>query len=309
MTATDSPTMKRQRRLPLLSTRRISEPTAAWLLLMPILLFFCVSVVYPLLETIRLSFYDIRGVSAPKWAGVSNYVKLFKDPNFVQALWATLHWTLAATVLSVGIGWFLALVCSLAPRATLPFRVMIFAAYGIAETVSGFMWLGIYRPDSGMLNALLGFVGLESWQHPWLGDRNTAMWSLVAAYVWTQVGLPLMTCFAAIQAIPKSLLEAAYIDGASARRTLRHVVMPLSMSGVRVAIFINLLASLKAFDLIFILTSGGPARATETVGFFMYRESMVNFKLGYGAASTIVLLVAVLIVSVPAIMKRTEQST
>lgn len=282
---------------------------AAWLLIGPLLLLFGISVVYPLIETIRLSFFDIRGMAPARFNGIGNYFALMRDENFRHSLLATLQWTLASTILAVGIGWLLAMVCSLAPRRTLPFRVLIFAAYGVSEAVSGFMWLGIYRPDTaGMLNALLGAVGLGSLAHPWLGDANTAMWAVIVAYVWTQVGLPLMMCFASIQSIPASLIEAAHIDGASPAAALRHIVMPLSLPGARVATFITLLASLKAFDLIFILTGGGPVRSTETVGYFMYRESMQNFKLGYGAASTVVLLAAVLLVSVPAIIKRTEQA-
>lgn len=285
-----------------------NDTTAAWILITPLLIFFVISVIYPLFETFRLSFFDIRGVRAPKYVGFGNYFKLFGDPNFQSALKATFLWTFVSTAFSVAIGWGLALICSLAPRATLSFRVMIFAAYGVAEAVSGFMWIGIYRPDVGLLNSLLTTVGLGDWAHPWLGDVKTAIWALIAAYVWTQVGLPLMTCFASIQSVPRNLHEAAYIDGASPMKILRYIVMPLSLPGVRVAIFINLLASLKAFDLIFVLTGGGPIRSTETIGYFMYRESMQNFKLGYGAASTVILLLAVLVVSIPVIMKRTGEA-
>jgi len=283
----------------------LGDAPAAWLLLAPLLLLFAISVVYPLLETIRLSFYDIRGLGSPKLVGFANYVKLFEDENFRTALVATLKWTLASTAASVAIGWGLAMLCSLAPDRTLVFRVMIFAAYGVSEAVSGFMWLGIYRADAGLLNTVLGGLGLGAWQNPWLGDPTTALWAVIVAYVWTQVGLPLMTTFASIRAIPRNLFEAAYIDGAKPLSMLRHLVMPLSLPGVRVAIFINLLSSLKAFDLIFVLTSGGPVRSTETVGYFMYRESMQNFKLGYGAASTVILLLGVLLVSVPVIVQRT----
>lgn len=295
-----------ERRMSLTAARTFRDMPAAYLMLAPLLLLFAISVVFPVIETIRLSFFDIRGLSLPEYIGFGNYFKLFADPNFIGSLRATLAWTVASTAASVAIGWMLAMLCSLSPKATLPFRVMIFAAYGVSEAVSGFMWLGIYRPDFGLLNAVLGAIGLEDLAQPWLGNPKTAIWALIAAYVWTQVGLPLMLCFASVQSIPRNLIEAAYADGASNRALLRYIVMPLSLPGVRVAIFINLLNSLKAFDLIFILTGGGPVRTTETVGFFMYRESMNHFKLGYGAASTVILLIAVLIVSIPVILKRTE---
>jgi raffinose/stachyose/melibiose transport system permease protein len=284
----------------------LGETPAAYLLLAPVLVLFAFAVVYPLLDTIRLSFYDIKGLARPRFFGFGNYITLFRDVNFRQSLSTTLVWTLATTALTVGIGWFLAIICSFAPRATALPRVLIFAAYGIAETVTGFIWLGIFRPDSGgLLNATLTAVGLGGLTHAWLGDPSTALGALIVAYSWAQVGLPLMVCFAATQAIPQSIIEAAYMDGAKALSVMRHIVMPLSLPGVRVAIFINLLGSLRAFDTIFVMTGGGPVRSTETVGFFMFRESMTQFKLGYGAASTVVLLIAVLLVSIPAIIQRT----
>lgn len=281
-----------------------SEAAAAYLLLAPVLILFAIAVVFPLFDTIRLSFFDIKGLGAAKWVGIGNYFKLFADVTFRHSLVTTLIWTLAATALSVGIGWGLAVVCALAPKETLIFRVMFFATFGVSEAVSGFMWLGIFRPDvGGLLNTLIGVFGFAP--HSWLGDVNTALGALIIAYSWTQVGLPLMVCFAATQAISKNVIEAAVMDGAGSTRLMRHIIAPLSMPGVRVSIFINLLGSLRAFDMIFVLTGGGPVRTTETVGYFMYRESMTQFKLGYGAAATVVLLVAILVVSIPAIIQRT----
>ena len=291
----------------LLATRgwRLSDAPAAWILLVPVLILFAIAVVYPLLETIRLSFFDIKGLGKPKYVAIGNYLKLFADPAFRHTLSTTLTFTIATTVVSVGIGWVLAMLCSFAPRQTLPFRVMIFCAFGISEAVAGYMWIGIFRPDSGgLLNTVIG-IFIPGFTHPWLGDSNTALWALIFAASWGGVGLPLMLCFASVQAIPRTVLEAAYMDGAKPMSIMRHIMVPLSMPGVRVAIFINLLGALRAFDIIYILTGGGPVRATETVGYFMYRESMTQFKLGYGAAATVVLLVAVLIISIPAIIQRT----
>ncbi|WP_429932057.1 carbohydrate ABC transporter permease [Agrobacterium vitis] len=283
---------------------------AALILLAPMVLLFLCAVVYPLIDTIRLSFFDIRGLAPAKWVGLSNYANLLADASFRVAVITTIVWTVGTTALSVGIGWGLAVLCSLAPRTTLPFRVMIFCAYGIAEAVSGFIWLGIYRPgDSGLLNAVLNTLGLENLTRAWLGDTSTALACLVIAYAWTQVGLPLMTCFASIQTIPKSIKEAAYIDGAKPLSIMRHIILPLSLPGLKVAVFINLLGSLRAFDMIFVMTGGGPVRSTETVGYFMFRESMMQFKLGYGAAATVVLLVVVLFVSIPLLRQRTKEAT
>jgi raffinose/stachyose/melibiose transport system permease protein len=294
------------RRQPL-ATRgwRLKDQPAAWLLIAPVLVLFGISVVYPLIDTIRLSFFDIRGLAPAKYVGLGNYLTLFADPNFRGTLVTTLTFTLGVTAISVSLGWMLAMLCAFAPRTTLPFRVMIFTTFGISEAVSGYMWINILRPDSaGLLNSVIG-VFAPGFSHAWLGDPNTALWALIFVASWSGVGLPLMLCLAAVQSIPKSVLEAAYMDGARPAAIMRHIMMPLSMPGVRVAIFINLLGALRAFDIIYVMTGGGPVRATETVGYFMYRESMTQFKLGYGAAATVVLLFAVLVVSIPAIIQRT----
>lgn len=284
---------------------RLRDTPAAFLLLLPVLILFGIAVIFPLVDTIRLSLFDIKGLGKPKYVGLGNYLRLFADPTFINTLWTTLLFTVGTTVISVSLGWLLAMLSAFAPRQTLPFRVMIFAAFGISEAVAGFMWIGILRPDAGgLLNAVIG-IFYPGFAQPWLGDPRTALGALIATASWSAVGLPLMLCFAAVQAIPKSLFEAAYLDGATHGQVMANIMMPLSMPGVRVAIFINLLGALRAFDIIYILTGGGPVRATETVGYFMYRESMTQFKLGYGAAATVILLVAVLIISVPAIIQRT----
>lgn len=287
--------------------RQLPEATAAYLLLAPMIVLFCITVIYPFFETLRMSFYDINGLAAPKWAGFGNYLKLASDPDFLNSLKVTLVWTLGSVILSVGVGFAVALGCSQAPKMTQPFRIMFFATYAIAEAVSGFIWIQILKSgDAGLLNAVLGAIGLESLESPWLGNANTALAGVIFAYAWTQVGLPLMLCFAAIQSIPKSLKEAAYIDGAGRFATMRYITTPLAMPGLRVALFINTLGALRAFDMIFVLTGGGPVRSTETIGYFMYRESVTQFKLGYGAAATVILLIGVLLVAVPAVISRTR---
>jgi raffinose/stachyose/melibiose transport system permease protein len=276
-------------------------------LLLPVLVLFGFAVVYPVIQTVVLSFWDIKGLSKPRFYGFGNFVALYYDANFRRAIVTTLLWTVFTTTISVGAGWIIALLCALAPKETLAPRVLIFAAFGVSEAVTGYVWLGVFRGDAtGLVNAILTAIGLGDLSHAWLGDAQTAIWCLIIAYSWAQTGLPLLLIFAATQAISRTVLEAAYVDGASPIAIMRHVIAPLSLPGVRVALFINLLGSLRAFDTIYVLTAGGPVRSTETIGFFMFRESFTQFKLGYGAAATLVLLVAVLIVSIPAIIQRTE---
>ena len=287
----------------------LRDAPVAWLLLFPVLILFGIAVVFPLIDTIRLSFYDIKGLAPAKYIGIGNYTKLFADPAFRHTLQTTLVFTLGTTIIAVGVGWIIAMLCAFAPRQTMPFRVMIFSAFGVSEAVTGYMWITMLRPDSGgLVNSVIRLFGFPDFAQPWLGDPNTALGALIVAAAWGAAGLPLMLCFASVQAIPRNLVEAAYMDGARPLAIMRHIMAPLSLPGVRVATFITLLNALRAFDVIYVLTGGGPVRSTETVGYFMYRESMTQFKLGYGAAATVILLVAVLVVSIPAIIQRTAEA-
>ena len=112
------------------------------------LILFGIAVVFPLFDTIRLSFFDIKGLAPPKYVGFGNYVKLFVDPAFRKTLITTLIFTVGTTVIAVGVGWVVAMLCAFAPRQTLPFRVMIFSAFGVSEAVTGYMWITMLRPDS-----------------------------------------------------------------------------------------------------------------------------------------------------------------
>ena len=129
------------------------------------------------------------------------------------------------------------MLCAFAPKQTAIFRLMIFATFGISEAVAGYIWIGIFRPgDAGLLNGIFTAVGLASWAQPWLGSPNTALAALIAATAWSAVGLPLLLSFAAVQTIPRSVVEAAYLDGATPLDLMWHIMRPLSVAGARVAI-------------------------------------------------------------------------
>ena len=235
------------------------------------------------------------------------YRRLFADPAFLGTLWTTLIFTIGVTAISVSVGWVVAMLCAFAPKQTAIFRLMIFATFGISEAVAGYIWIGIFRPgDAGLLNGIFTAVGLASWAQPSARFSQHRPCCIDCCHSLERRGFAPAPSFAAVQTIPRSVVEAAYLDGATPLDLMWHIMRPLSVAGARVAIFINLLTALRAFDIIFVLTNGGPERATETVGFFMYRESMTQFNLGYGAAATIVLLIAVLIVAIPAIAQRTK---
>lgn len=276
----------------------------AYILIAPAFLLFALAIIYPAISTLLLSFQSWNGLNPSKSVGFLNYINLFKDPTFLHSLKITLIWGVSSTVLSVAFGWVIALLAGLNPKLSSPARIAIFMAYGIPAVASGVILKGIFNSDIGMLNGVLSAVGLENLTRAWLGQPTSALWVLIISYVWTQAGLPLLTCYASIRAIPMAQFEAAYIDGATSRHIFRYLMIPYSMAGLAVSIFINLLNCLKTFDLIYVMTGGGPLRSTETIGFFMYQESVTFFKLGYGSASVVIMILMVGLLAYPIIKKR-----
>ena len=148
----------------LTSLRRwLADAPAAYLLLLPVLVLFGFAVVYPVIQTVVLSFWDIKGLAKPRFYGLGNFVALYHDANFRRAVVTTLLWTVCTTTISVGVGWIIALLCALAPKETLVPRVLIFAAFGVSEAVTGYVWLGMFRGDAtGLVNAIL--YGDRAWR-------------------------------------------------------------------------------------------------------------------------------------------------
>ncbi len=278
----------------------------AYILVGPAFLLFAVVMLYAAVYTLHLSFTSWKGLGPVKFIGFENYRLLFRDPNFIRSLKITGIWALCSTFLSVGIGWFIALLAGLNPKHSSGFRLAVFMAYGIPAAASGIMLKGIFQTDMGLLNGILEAVGMNSWMNPWLGDSQTALWVLIFSFVWIQTGLPLLTCYAAIRGIPDPLFDAAYIDGAGPKDIFRYIMLPFSLPGVQVSIFINLLNSLKSFDIIYVMTGGGPLRSTETIGFLMYQETVSFFKLGYGSASVVIMTLCVVLISLPILKERSK---
>ena len=278
----------------------------AYLLVGPALIIFTAFVFIPAVSTFRLSLFDWNGLGIQKFICFENFINLFQDENFIKSVKVTLIWMVVSTTLSVLIGWGIALISGLLPRRSAPIHTAIFMAYCIPSVVTGIIWIGIYDQDSGLLNSILSAFGNDKVTLAWLGHRGIALGAVLVAFIWIQIGLPLVNCFAAIRAIPESIIEAAKIDGVSKYQMIYYIFLPLSIHGMAVSVFINLLTSLKAFDIILVLTGGGPIRSTETLGFFMYMESVVFFKQGYGAAATVVLTLIVMLVAIPLMLNRSE---
>jgi ABC-type sugar transport system permease subunit len=256
-------------------------------------------VIIPLLSSFYFSFTDWNGFSAKySFIGFDNFLKITRDPNFKNAIKNTVIWMAAAIVLPVGAGLSIALVLQENIRGANIFKSLFYFPICLSLAVIGQVWIWIYQPDWGLINTVLRGIGLENMTRAWLANSNTALAGVILAWSWQQVGLAMVIFLAGLTSIPTDLTEAAKIDGATYSQSLWHVIIPLLSPATTIVIALSIINSLKSFDVVYMMTQGGPFHSSDTLAMFMYTESFKNYYMGYGSAIAVVLfLIAMAIIA------------
>jgi len=270
---------------------------AALFFLGPAALLLLVFLVFPAIYTFVLSFNRGRGGEFTDWVGVDNYVRLFtEDPNFLRlgfppsgALWNNVLWLIFYTSLCVLLGLIIAVMATRVRYEGI-IKAIVFLPMAIAATAVAIIWRFVYFPDSdtGLVNALFGIFGAGP--VAFLGSPDTVNWALIAVGVWGSVGFATVILSAAIKGISSEVLEAARVDGANETQIFWRVIVPmvsLPISVVAVTLIVNVI---KLFDLIYVMTAGGPGAASRVIAFSMYQEAFPAGQFGYGAAIAVIML-------------------
>lgn len=267
-----------------------------YLYIAPALIFVGGFLIGPTLYTLYLSFtkYDLMG--APQFVGLKNYISLFTDPNFLTSVTNTFIWMVFTLLLPVGLGLFIAVTVNRIPLAGV-LKSVFYIPLTISAVATGLIWTWMYGPDLGVINTIFRTFGLSSWARSWLTEVPTNTFSMIGAWTWKMTGQNMVMFLVGLQAIPKEPVEAVKLEGATAWQTFRYVVFPLLRPMTMVVITMSLINSLNQFDLIYVMTQGGPYRSSETLAMTMYRESFTMFNMGYGAAIAIVLSLIVILLS------------
>lgn len=267
-----------------------------YLYVLPAALFVTVFMLYPMVATLIQSFTDDNGLNKANFIGLGNYQTFFTDPNSLNSFKNTLLWVIGAVTLPVGLGFSFALLLERLPGAAL-FKSSVFLPYTISGTVAAILFGYVLDADNGILNSALRAVGLGALTHRWLFEAPQNTWSMIAAYTWQATGTNLMIFLIGLQGLPKEPLEAAKIDGASGWTYTSKILIPMLRPFLTINILMAAINGFKAFDLIWVMTQGGPARSSETLAVTMYRESFVLFKQGYGASVAVIISAVALIFS------------
>jgi raffinose/stachyose/melibiose transport system permease protein len=254
-------------------------------------------VLYPLALTVRLSFYEWDGLTAPSFTGLANYVDLARDDTFVAALTHNGVFLIFYTVLPVALALGLTVLLTQegAVRGLGVYRIGLFVPQVMPMVVVGVIWRWMYSPVDGAINELLGLVGIAA--TPFLGNAGTALPAVGLVASWVQYGFALVLFMAGVQSIDRSLYDAASVDGAGMWAKFRYITLPGLRGPIVVATTVSMIAALRVFDLVFVMTRGGPAQRTTVVAFEIYQRAFVLREVGGAAASATVLVVAILVLS------------
>ena len=272
-----------------------------WIILFSIvpLTIYTIIVIYPLFSSFYYSFTDWNGFNQEyNWIGLDNFAKIFRDKYFLNAVENTVIWMAAAVVLPVGGGLFLALLLHEGIWGAKFYKSLFYMPICLSLAVIGQVWIWIYQPDWGLINTFLRAVNLDQLTVAWLSNTKTALAAVIVAWSWQQIGLAMVIFLAGLTSIPSELTEAAEIDGASYSKSLRYVVIPLLSPATIVVVALSIINSLKSFDVVYMMTQGGPFHTTDTLAMFMYLETFKKYYMGYGSAIAVVLFLIAMIIIV-----------
>ena len=264
------------------------------LFMLPAVLLFVGILIAPIVMSGYYSFYDWDGFGEKIFIGFKNYKELFTSNsiNFMKALGNSLLLAAFSVVLQLPFALWLALKLGRGIKGGRAFVSIYFIPVLISTVVIGQLWLKIYNPSYGLLNSFLRSVGLESWTRTWLGDKSTALIACFVPTLWQYVGYHMLLMYAGVRSVPPELREAAMLDGATEAQVNWHIVIPYIKPILKISVIFSVTGSLKSFDLIYVLTNGGPLHATEVPSTLMI--SMLFLRNRYGMGSTIAVLLIVL---------------
>lgn len=278
----------------------LRDKKAIFLFTFPTFLLFTVIVVLPIFFSVYYSTLNWDGFSKGIFVGFENYKNLFVNntDGFLQAVVNSLILALISVGIQLPISLLLALILSRGIRGERFFRTVYFIPVIISTVVIGQLWMKIYNSDYGMLNTVLGAFGLDSWTDAWLADPKTALACVFAAMLWQYVGYHMLLLYAGAKSISPDIYEAARIDGATEMKMAFHITIPLMKPILCVCIIFAVTGSFKAFDLIYVMTGGGPLHATEVPTTLMYTTIFSRYQYGYGSAMAIFIIVECLVFTV-----------
>jgi multiple sugar transport system permease protein len=278
--------------LPLKLPEEIDRETwTAYGLLLPILVFFLAFQYYPILKSVVISFmeYGLLLPEAP-WVGLQNYIRQFRDPLFLSALWNTLIFVAAAVGVGVTLALFFAVLVERTGRWAKIYRTLYFIPVVTSLMATSMIWRWLYAPD-GLINFILTTFGIEA--QPWLLGESLALPALIVLTIWKNIGFDLVLFSAALQSIPETYYEASSLEGASAWQDFWYITLPQLRPILLLVSVTAVIRSFRVFTIILAMTQGGPINSTRTIVYHIYEQGIQYDEMGYASAAAVILLIIV----------------
>jgi len=263
----------------------------SWLLQAPLLAVMTFIIGWPLAKTIGVSFTDAKLLGgAVNWVGVDNFSRVLTSAAFYSVVWTTIKFVLVSVSAEFVIGLLAALLLDQQFVGRNLLRALMILPWALPTVVNATMWRLIYNPDFGAFNALLTQLGLIDAYRSWLGEPSSALYAICLADVWKNFPLVTLIALAALQSVPRELRAAAVMDGAGPWSRFRAVVLPFLIGPLTVAIVLRIIEAFKVFDIIWVMTRGGPANSTKTVSMLVYEQAFAFQKAGLGGSVALVMV-------------------
>jgi raffinose/stachyose/melibiose transport system permease protein len=282
------------------SPRRVQDYLTIFLFLLPAFIIFLLFIIYPIFRAVYFSLFNWNGMGpATVFVGLNNFKQILTDHVFLKAVTNCILIVVLSLTLQLPFALMLAIMVGRDLPGRAFFRVIFFLPYVLSEVITAIIWMGLFSPDPerGFINAILVLIPGAHAQN-FLGDINQVMACVFIVLTWKYFGLYVLLFMAGLQNIPREIEEAAMIDGANHWQTVKNVTVPLLGSTIRTCVLLSVLGSLTLFNLVWIMTRGGPVNASEFMATYMYRYAFIRFQLGYGSAVALVMLVICLVFSI-----------
>lgn len=287
-------------------------PKIKWLLvitLLPALLIYTFFVIIPIFWSAYYGFFNWSGVTDATFIGFDNYKEVIRNSIFWKSFKNNMIIVAASVFGQVPIALGFALLLRKSNLFHRFVRSAIFLPMVISTVVVGLIWGYIYNPQFGIVNTILTSIGLESWTRAWLSDPSVNMYAVAIPIIWNYIGPYLIIFIAAIQNIPSEIEEAASLDGALGFKKLYYVTLPMLWTTIKVAVVLCISGSLKAFDQVFVMTGGGPAQSTELMATYMYNNTFLIYRYGYGSAiSTMIVILSLTLIAISQVLMRNKKN-
>ncbi|MBO1737982.1 carbohydrate ABC transporter permease [Leifsonia sp. TF02-11] len=276
--------------------RRDNQGRLAFWLLLPAAIAVFGVIVYPILRTLLISFFEVNSALATDtpFVGLQNYIGVLTSSGFWAAMGRTLYFTIVSTALELVFGLIVAGLLNAKLRARWLFRAIVIIPWAIPTIVNAAMWKGIFNAQYGALNAALTQLGIIDQYQAWLGDPTTALNAVIIADVWKTTPLVAFFLLAGLTSIPSELYEAAKVDRASWPRIFRSIVLPMLVPSISVVLVLRTVEAFKVFDIIYAMTRGGPVNGTQTVAYYAYTTAFSDQNFGVGAALSYIIVLVIL---------------